>query len=110
MNWQESDLADYKARRAQETPRTPNGAANGAKTLPAAFPARETAYLERGKSAKRDVGGRKGEFELQCAFVGIPLEREFKFHSTRKWRADWRVAGTRILIEYEGGIFAREKR
>jgi very-short-patch-repair endonuclease len=36
---------------------------------------------------------------------GPPLEREFKFHSTRKWRADFAHLDSRTLIEIEGGIF-----
>jgi very-short-patch-repair endonuclease len=33
------------------------------------------------------------------------LEREFKFHPTRKWRADFAHLDSRTLIEIEGGIF-----
>lgn len=29
------------------------------------------------------------------------------FASPRKWRADWRVKDTRILIEFEGGLYAK---
>jgi hypothetical protein len=51
----------------------------------------------------------KGEFEQQIALVGIEVEREFVFAPPRKWRADWRVKNTRILVEYEGGLFADNK-
>ena len=47
----------------------------------------------------------KAEFEQQLSLVGIQVEHEFVFAPPRKWRADWRVAGSRILIEYEGGLF-----
>lgn len=50
------------------------------------------------------LDGPKREFEQQCALCGIALEREFRFHPTRKWRADYKVTGTNILIEYEGGV------
>ena len=38
---------------------------------------------------------------------GPPLEREFRFHPTRKWRADFAHLESRTLIEVEGGIFMR---
>lgn len=58
----------------------------------------------------------------QCEVIGLKLEPEFQFHPTRKFRVDWRVhlgmwegkrpqhsettfAPTRVLIDYEGGIF-----
>ena len=36
---------------------------------------------------------------------GPPLEREVRFHPTRKWRADFAHLASRTLIEIEGGIF-----
>ena len=36
---------------------------------------------------------------------GPPLEREFRFHPSRKWRADFAHLDSRTLIEIEGGIF-----
>lgn len=38
---------------------------------------------------------------------GPPLEREFRFHPTRKWRADFAHLPSRTLIEIEGGIWVR---
>lgn len=49
----------------------------------------------------------KTEFEQQLSLVGISVEREFFFHPTRKWRSDWRVKATRVLIEFEGGLFKK---
>lgn len=37
---------------------------------------------------------------------GIGFEQEFKFHGTRKWRADFYLTGTKLLIEVEGGIWS----
>jgi very-short-patch-repair endonuclease len=50
------------------------------------------------------------KLEAQFEFLwrvaqGPPLEREFKFHPTRKWRADFAHLDSRTLIEIEGGIF-----
>ncbi len=36
---------------------------------------------------------------------GPPLEREVRFHTSRKWRADFAHLGSRTLIEVEGGVF-----
>ena len=36
---------------------------------------------------------------------GPPLEREVKFHASRRWRADFAHFASRTLIEIEGGIF-----
>lgn len=35
----------------------------------------------------------------------ISFEQEYKFHPTRKWRADFLITGTKILVEVEGGIW-----
>ena len=40
---------------------------------------------------------------FQMRAVGIPFEREYRFHPTRKWRCDFLVAG-RLLVEVEGAI------
>ncbi|EPJ7394020.1 DUF559 domain-containing protein [Acinetobacter baumannii] len=36
----------------------------------------------------------------------IGFEQEYKFHPKRKWRADFLITGTKILIEVEGGIWS----
>ncbi len=36
---------------------------------------------------------------------GPALEREFRFHPTRKWRADFAHLESKTLIEIEGGIY-----
>ncbi len=36
---------------------------------------------------------------------GPELEREFRFHPERKWRADFAQIESRTLIEIEGGIY-----
>lgn len=36
----------------------------------------------------------------------ISFEQEYKFHPTRKWRADFFITGTKILVEVEGGIWS----
>lgn len=36
----------------------------------------------------------------------ISFEQEYKFHAKRKWRADFWITGTKILVEVEGGIWS----
>lgn len=44
---------------------------------------------------------------LQIRAARLPLpEREFRFHGTRRWRADFAYPEHKILIEAEGGVFS----
>ncbi len=47
----------------------------------------------------------EGEVILATALraLKIEFEQEFKFHPTRKWRADFHLKGKKVLIEVEGG-------
>ena len=42
---------------------------------------------------------------LWRAHGGPELEKEFRFHPTRRWRADFAHLPSRTLIEIEGGIY-----
>lgn len=44
-------------------------------------------------------------FALHCKVNKIEVLREFKFHPIRRWKADFLIVGTKILVEVEGGIF-----
>lgn len=44
-------------------------------------------------------------FALHCKVNKIDVVREFKFHPTRKWRADFAIPDKMILIEIEGGVW-----
>ena len=50
------------------------------------------------------------EFEAKLALelkaLKLDFEQEFKFHQSRKWRADFHLKGRMILIEVEGGIWS----
>lgn len=50
----------------------------------------------------------EGEVILANALraLKIEFEQEFKFHPTRKWRADFHLKGKKILVEVEGGIWS----
>jgi very-short-patch-repair endonuclease len=36
----------------------------------------------------------------------VTIEREYKFHPTRKWRADFCLPECKILVEVNGGTYA----
>lgn len=46
----------------------------------------------------------------QCEVAGVKLEPEFKFHPERRFKADWKVNGHMVLVEYEGGLYSSGKR
>ena len=92
--WSESDLTDYEARHGRK-----------ASQKPAALATLKPARIVQ---PKHDY---KAEFVQQCSLVGIELQPEFKIFENRKFRADWRVLpDTKILIEFEGGLFHSGKR
>jgi very-short-patch-repair endonuclease len=57
------------------------------------------------KKPKQPSLGEKAMAE-QLNDAGIAFEREFKFHAKRRWRADFRITGTQILVEVEGGVYS----
>ena len=50
---------------------------------------------------------------VQLEQAGIPFQREYKFHESRRWRADFMVPyygwdkTTALLIEVEGGAYVQ---
>lgn len=44
-------------------------------------------------------------WHLRAAEIGH--EREYRFHPVRRWRADFRLTGARILVEVDGGVWMR---
>jgi very-short-patch-repair endonuclease len=53
----------------------------------------------------------KIDFLTQIKLAGLPKpEPEFKFHPTRKWRADWAWPEEKLIVEMEGGIFGSSRR
>lgn len=44
--------------------------------------------------------------ERQCELAGLPLPlAEYRFHSTRRWRADFCWPEARLMVEVDGGVF-----
>lgn len=62
--------------------------------------------VDRSVTPKTDY---KARLLSQFAAVGIEVEPEFKIFADRRFRADWRIVDTRILIEFEGGLFHKSK-
>jgi hypothetical protein len=98
MRWTDQDLADYQERRGSKA--KPSSIPPGQGT--SRSPKRESDKVE----SRRDY---KAELVQQFQLVGIPVEPEFHFAKPRKFRADWRVKGLPVLIEYDGGIFMAGK-
>lgn len=44
-------------------------------------------------------------FGFQLSAAKIPHTHQFRFHPSRKYRADFRIDGTRLLVEIDGGTF-----
>ncbi|HAV5429455.1 TPA: DUF559 domain-containing protein [Acinetobacter baumannii] len=71
-------------------------------------------YAKPRSKTKRRVSVKKvrivseGEATLvqQLKTQKINFEQEYKFHPKRKWRADFLITGTKILVEVEGGIWS----
>ena len=61
---------------------------------------------------KKKVKGAKVESVGEAALIQqlralkIEFVQEFQFHPTRKWRADFHIKNTKLLIEVEGGIWS----
>ena len=51
--------------------------------------------------------GSPGEeaFALHCRAERLQVEREYCFHSERKWRFDFAFPSEKIAVEIEGGVF-----
>ncbi len=45
------------------------------------------------------------EVQLEQALKIINVIPEYKFHPTRRWRADYALPGYRLLVEIEGGAW-----
>jgi very-short-patch-repair endonuclease len=46
-------------------------------------------------------------FALNCRLYKLTPEREYQFHPTRLWRADFAWPEQKILVEIEGGIYTQ---
>lgn len=58
------------------------------------------------KKSKREALERTLDHQIKSLQLTIPVEREYVFHPTRKWRFDFAIPELRIAIEVEGGTFS----
>ncbi|MFT4020053.1 MAG: DUF559 domain-containing protein [Acinetobacter sp.] len=74
----------------------------------AEYKTKYTKTKPRGQKTKRRKANSPGEEKLaiQLKALKIKFEREFKFCTGRKWRADFALRDDKILIEVEGGIWS----
>lgn len=59
---------------------------------------------------KRQVVSEIVQMELLLCIEKIPFVKEYRFHSTRKWRFDFAITTKKIAIEYEGIYGGRKSR
>lgn len=110
--WSPADLAEALSRNPAlrinrpQTPSKPILPSKGVKRPERAVNAKEAGFNGQHR-VKTDY---KAILVQQCEIAGLKLEPEFKFHPERKFRADWLIAGSNVLVEYEGGLFSSGKR
>lgn len=72
-------------------------------------------YAKKGKGKAKTQRKRRGvkvesvgesTLAQQLKALKIEFEREFQFCESRKWRSDFHITGTKLLIEVEGGIWS----
>lgn len=63
---------------------------------------------KRRVTVKKERVVSEGEAKLaqHLKFYNIEFQAEFQFNPERKWRADFYIVGSNVLIEVEGGIWS----
>ncbi|WP_394651020.1 DUF559 domain-containing protein [uncultured Acinetobacter sp.] len=69
------------------------------------FPVKRTKRRSAKQGTRQSSEG-EDELATHLRACRISFEQEYKFHAKRKWRADFLITGTKILIEVEGGIWS----
>lgn len=59
-----------------------------------------------GAKQRRSVSPGEAALANQLTALKIEFEREFRFCPDRRWRADFRISDTKILVEVEGGVWS----
>lgn len=68
----------------------------------------KTAQTRTAKPKPRRVSEGEEMFALQVLAACLPEpEREFRFHATRRWRADFAFPERMLLVEIDGSVWAR---
>lgn len=66
----------------------------------------KTTRKPTGATKKKQSSQGEELLALQLRSLNIEFTTEFKFCDTRKWRADFRIANTQVLVEVEGGTWS----
>lgn len=69
------------------------------------FPVKKTKRRSAKQSTRQPSEG-ENVLATHLRACRISFEQEYKFHAKRKWRADFWITGTKILVEVEGGIWS----
>ncbi|PNH14180.1 endonuclease domain-containing protein [Acinetobacter baumannii] len=69
------------------------------------FPIKENKKRRSAKQGTRQPSEGEMVLATHLRACKISFEQEYKFHPKRKWRADFLITGTKILVEVEGGIW-----
>jgi very-short-patch-repair endonuclease len=69
---------------------------------------------EKSTTIKINTGGKTKEWiamhlKAWCEGNGKTLQKEFAFHSERKWRFDFAIIEMKVAIEYEGLMSAKSR-
>jgi very-short-patch-repair endonuclease len=75
----------------------------GARYIPAIKP--DTPSSKRARQNKQPSEG-ESVMALHLRTASIPFVMEFKFCPSRKWRSDFHISNSRVLIEVEGGTWS----
>ncbi|MBP1470602.1 DUF559 domain-containing protein [Acinetobacter nosocomialis] len=70
------------------------------------FPIQKNKKRRSAKQGTRQASEGETVLATHLNAYKISFEQEYKFHPTRKWRADFFITGTKILVEVEGGIWS----
>ncbi|HFF2644350.1 DUF559 domain-containing protein [Acinetobacter nosocomialis] len=70
------------------------------------FPIKKNKKRRSAKHVARQLSVGEMVLATHLRACKISFEQEYKFHPERKWRADFLITGTKILIEVEGGIWS----
>ncbi len=60
----------------------------------------------KGSTTKKQSSQGEELMALQLRSMNIEFTTEFKFCDTRRWRADFRISNTQVLVEVEGGTWS----
>ena len=99
IRWSREQLAEHRQKHGRQNT-NPDPPAASAKPAPPPNPPKKKIKLTR----ERDDA--IAEYLAQLKMTGVDMpEFEYRFHPSRRWRADFAWIDEKVLAEYEGGIY-----